>query len=563
MRFKNIFYTLAVALSAVILPLSADAANIFGKKQREVNPDYTKTYWDRLMQQQSVFDVSRGFYAMQTAHYQDAAEAFAKAVVKNPSEPFTHIFYGMALYWTGEVDAAMNEYREAIKLNPALAESYQLLGIAYGWKGDTKNALKNFLQADKLDKRPDVKMNLSSVYSMLGDGEKALDYAREAVDLQPKSPLYHYHLGTILERRGQDAQAISSFERALKLFPQYQDSMLALGAIHQKRNEDDKAIAYFRRAVRAKPKDAVARLRYAGLLFDTYGSERAREEIAGALAISVNKNKGLALNLSYAGGGATASQSATAEEQKIKDALSALDPADDAQIEVEIVYSPLRRLESAKEKSLLESALEEPDEQKEEIMPRTFKRVFVLAGGDGAKRAAQIDSISSAIAEVMSSTPKDEKVSMSLNASSVDRAAPGSSRNSSDTSYNPRNVGNDMGLWVTGRSWIRYVEEVREELESRLDDGKKDESFLNILMGLTYLTLGEGRAAFDYFEKAEKNGERELGALGKGTAMIVTGMEKEALLYYKEALKINPKNKTAAANIAVLGESASKKEELK
>ncbi len=518
-------------------------------KDKEVNPDYTQTYWDKLMKRQSAFDISRGLGQLQMMRYEDAVNTFAKAVIKNPKEPYAHIFFGMALYWTGKVDAAMGEYKQAIELDQDNEEAYQLLGIAYGWKGDTAKAKENFLTADKLNnKRPDVKMNLSSVYAAEDNLDTAIDYARAAVNISPRSPLYHFHLGTLFEAIGRDSQAAESFNKALRLFPRYEDAMLALGAMYEKRGENKDALSFYRRAVNTKPGDFVARLRYANLLFTTGQSKDAKDIVEESFKITPSNKGGLALDVAYNSSGlSAASENKSQEAENIKKMLSQYPPSKDLQVEMQITYSPAApKLAVQKEQSALEREVNKTEAQKQ---TQVFRRLFVFNAGSAEERGQQIDNMAGGIDELVNSVPQGQELKFSMKASTPQRAAPSAPSDSdANSGYNPRSVGNDMGLWVTGRSWVKFVEEVVPDIEDRLDADNAN-SFDYILRGLAYLTLGNGDAAYDSFDKA---GKTELSLLGKGTAMIVQGKENAARDFYEQVLAINPKNSTALSNIKVL-----------
>ena len=64
--------------------------------------------------------------------------------------------------------------------------------------------------------------------------------------------------------------------------------------------------------------------------------------------------------------------------------------------------------------------------------------------------------------------------------------------------YKPRDVGNDMGLWVMGDNWLDNAAEALDELE---DAGSADPG-AKLLKGLGYLLLGEPGAALEEFSGA-------------------------------------------------------------
>ena len=201
--FLLVLWGLAVPQARAFFPFS------WGRQ--ELKTDYSQTVWDRIMLDQSVSDMRRGMGEMSLARYRDASNSFAKAIIKNPSDPLPHLLYGASLYWSGKVDDAMTEYREALRLDLGNAMGYQLLGIAWGWKGDIGQAQENFLKAEKLNPyKADTHMNLGSTYAAQKKFDRALDHYRRAVELAPREALYHYQLGTLYDFMGRDAQAEAS-----------------------------------------------------------------------------------------------------------------------------------------------------------------------------------------------------------------------------------------------------------------------------------------------------------------------------------------------------------------
>ncbi|MDR0291823.1 MAG: tetratricopeptide repeat protein [Elusimicrobium sp.] len=548
-KFK-LFFILIFAAAQVF------ASGLLGRPRQEINPDYSKSVWDGVMETQSQNDARKGYYFMSVGKYDDAVSAFAKAAVKNPNTPEPYVLLGMALYWTGKVDSSISEYKQALTLDKNNQDAHLLLGIAHGWKGDIAAAQAEFETADSIGPaRPDVKMNLSSVYAAQKKMELALDYARKAAELAPREALYFNQLGVISEAVGRDEAAEAAFKRAIKLFPGNEDAMLALAATYEKRGNNKEALNYYKKSVGIKPGDFIARLRYANLLYVAGMAQEAKDAVVKAFAITSAEGKGLALNVAYSG--VENKSAASPEIENLKNALSRFNPGTEVRIEAEISYRPKdAKLEGVKEKSALEREmlLARAAEQAQSAS-RSFSRVFILNPSDEKDRAAQIETIAAALQNALSSAPKDSKTQMSIKTDAVQRepvqAAGDSNQN---TAYNPRTVGNDMGLWVTGRNWVRFVYEIAPDIETRIEDktsaGAQADTFDYILMGLAALTLGKGEDGLKNFDAALSQDENnEIALLGKGTAYIILGREDDAAAVYEQVLSINPKNKIAKNNL--------------
>ncbi len=550
-------------LAAVLLGIYAPGAGAFfpfswGKE--EIKTDYSQTVWDRIMQDQSVSDMRRGMGEMSAADYQAAANSFAKAIIKNPSDPLPHLLYGASLYWSGRVDEAMTEYREGLRLDPQNPMAYQLLGIAWGWKGDIVQAQENFEQANRLNpNKADTHMNLGSTYAAQKKFDKALDEYRRAVELAPREALYRYQLGTLYDFMGRDELAEEAYKKALRLFFGYEDAQLALAALYEKRENYDDALKYYKKAVKNKPGDFVARLRYAYLLSRLGRGQDALEVLEGGFAISAFKNDGLALNAVYRASGRD-SQNFQKQIEKFKENLLKVPSAKDINVDVSLEFDPVFKQESP---SGGQSSFAEAYESLRGGTPGvvggetalSFQRSFVLSSGDDAQRGKQVEQLTAELERAVSSGADKYDVSMTLQGRTLDFASPTAlSQNRTappKAVYDPRIVGNDMGLWVMGKTWVKYVEEIEADLA---DDAAQNPTELNLLLkGLAGLVSGQAGAAERAFDAARaQNPTDALPLLGLGTAAVIAGDDVQAAAYYRQALQVEPENKIAKRNLKIL-----------
>lgn len=541
------------------LPSYAGFPFSFGK--REIKTDYSQTVWDRMMQEQSFLEMRRGMGEMAVADYQAASNSFARAVVKNTKDPMGYLLLGASLYWSGKVDDAVSEYKEALCLSPNNALAHQLLGIAAGWKGNLQEAQDYFLQANKLDpNKADTNMNLGSTYAAQQNWDKALDHFRRSVELSPRDPLYHYQLGSLYEKLGRDEQAELSFKKALKYFPDYEDAQLSLGALYEKLNRPQEALKMYKRAVKTKPSDFVARLRYALLLMQQGEEKLAREVLEQAFSITRFKQDGLALNAAYRASGTTP-QAFEQQIEQFKDNLEKISPAKAINLEVTMTFSPVEtpKGRSAKKGTTFEEAYQQLRPQtgftEAASSTQTFQRTFAFQPSDTQTRQQQIDVFTEGLLEAVKQADEHHQVTLSMQGRTLDYNAPFAltqHRSSSPKAvYDPRIVGNDMGLWVTGKTWLLFVEEAAEILQEI--EICPSGNLCNLLRGVAELSRGNNQAASGFFaQAAAQNQQDELPYLGLGTAAVIGAEDDSAQRYYQQALTLAPANKIARKNLKIL-----------
>ena len=542
--------------------LPAQAGFPFSFRKAEIKTDYSQTVWDQIMQEQSLSDMRRGMGEMSVANYQAASNSFARAVIKNSKDPLPYLLLGASLYWAGNVDDAISEYNEALRLAPHNAMAYQLLGIASGWKGNVQEAQDYFLQANRYDpNKADTNMNLGSTYAVQRNWDKALEHFRRAAELSPREPLYHYQLGTLYENLGRDEQAEASFKKALHYFANYEDAMLSLGALYEKLNRLPEALKYYKRAVKTKPGDFVARLRYAFLLMQTGDVAQARSVIEQAFSITRFQTDGLALNAVYRASGKTA-EAFTQEINQFKENVSRVPSGKAVHIEVSLEFEPVAppqtgpsrssTYEQAYERLRGDSALNPAEETPQ---AQTFKRIFTLPATDDKTRQEQLERFIDGLRQTVAQADGNYQVNLSLQGRTLDYNSPSALTQDRSTPpkavYDPRIVGNDMGLWVMGRNWLAFVDEVAEELAEY--QKCPPDNTCALLKGLAHLARGNGAAAqADFTHAATSAPQDPLAQLGLGTAAVIAGEDASAIAFYERARTLDPKNKIAAKNLKIL-----------
>ncbi len=515
------------------------------------------------MREQAVSDIRRGMGEMSQARYQEASNSFAKAVIKNAQDPLGYLLLGASLYWAGKVDDAVSEYKEALRLDPNNAMANQLLGIAAGWKGDIPAAQDYFLTANRLDpNKADTHMNLGSTYAVQNQLEKALEHFRRASELAPREPLYHYQLGTLYEMLGRDTQAEESFKKALHYFPSYEDAQLSLGALYESMDRLQDALKFYKKAVKTKPGDYVARLRYAFLLVRLGDEKTARVVLQEAFSISKFNQDGLALNVAYRASGSSA-QAFEKQIEQFTQSLTKVSSSKPIQIEVALEYLPPQedslpkgRAGNSFEREYQKFRAVNENLATSQTAPsaRAFKRMFTLPAAASAERAQQVHDFANALRQAVQEGGNEYQVNLSLQGRTADYAAPTALTQHRTAPpkavYDPRIVGNDMGLWVMGRTWIKFVREAEEDLQEFTCPAGDICPLLSGLAALAAGNISGARAAFE--QAATQSPGDALAQLGLGTAAVVADDDTAAVQFYRRALTLEPGNKTAKRNLKIL-----------
>ncbi len=525
-----------------------------------------ETVWDKIMAAQAVRGMRQGHKHLEEKRYELALQEMRRAVAADPSNPTGHMLLGVAQYWNGLVDESIGSYKTALELDPKSAQAYLLLGISHAWKGDATMSEASFRKAVELDpERADAVMNLGSIRETQGDFPHALELFRRAVDLDKKNPLYRFQLGQLYRKLGRDADAAEQLREAVKLESNYEDAMLELGAAEERLHDDKAAISTLKRAVSIKPGDAVARMRLARLQLKAGDRAKAYQTLLGAFRLTPEGGgSGLQLSVAYSGGKRQAKPGEAPEEPKEPepsgDPLAVFErnlrrvPLDQgAVMRVDAVFLPKPKLvksgpgEGGRGGASLKKALARAHEGPGDAgAPQAVRRDYSLKPGDAAAREKQVERVMDDLRKTMAAAPPDSDARLGMNLTftrPVD-AGRGDAEAPPKVSYQPRQVGNDMGLWVIGTGWMALVAEVLPDSGEKPDH--PDDADWWTATGLAHAAVGEGQRAEAAFRRATELDARSVpGWLGRGVSAVMNGDENGAVEALRKVLAIDPKNKAA------------------
>ena len=543
-----------------------------------------ETVYERLMKEQSDMEVYAGYRMLLLGQYGKAAAYFRSAVKKNPLNSFAHTGMGSAFYWEGKLEKARDEFSRAIELDPDNATAYQLRGIVLARAGLYKEALKDNLSAvKKAPERGDIRMNTGSVYAVLGDLQKALDNYRRAVALDKYNPLFHFQLARCYVSMLRDEEAAAELRRAISIYPGYEDAVFELASLHERNGELKEAEKLFRRAVALKPRDSAARFRLAAVLYELGRmKDIAGVVVPGFLIAPANEQGGISMGIAYSSSenAGNASSSVFQEESekssmrktaqknnwkntdgvkekaeneasrtagRIYELLSKIPAEQEISLDFEMIEIPRMGLdvvsvsEGNKKSRKMSAALAKPGMQYN-------KKIFYLPASAAEEREKDIRRISEETENMIASVPPEREARVKINMETGNRSSgnartagrDGGSQNNAAARYVPRDVGNDMGLWLSGEGWIEGAAETLDRLSEKNDDSYE----LRLVRGLGYLIMGETKSAL-----ADFSAGGTAASTGRSAAYTAAGNMEAAIKACLDALREDPGNKTAQKNL--------------
>lgn len=149
--------------------------------------------------------INQGDYGL----YEKAAAESKRALELDPTLLEAHRARGIVLYYTQNLDQAVQEFQSALSINKNIADLNLYLGITYKAQEKYDLAQEALLAAYALDPQNTTALTeLSRAFFADGRFAQAAQYAEEAVDVAPDVPGLHGNLGIVYYKSGDYAKAI-------------------------------------------------------------------------------------------------------------------------------------------------------------------------------------------------------------------------------------------------------------------------------------------------------------------------------------------------------------------
>jgi serine/threonine protein kinase/Flp pilus assembly protein TadD len=186
-------------------------ASVASRKALELDPDLAEAHSAMGL----AFSLSKNFV--------EANKEFEKAMELDPKLYEAPYFYGRACLAQGKSFEAAPLFERAAQLRPEDYQAPTFLASAYAGQGRIHEASKASRRAvavieEWLDLNPDDARALNlgaTIWSNLGETEKALDWARRSLIIDPEDPQLLYNVACVYAIEGMKEDAIGCLERAI------------------------------------------------------------------------------------------------------------------------------------------------------------------------------------------------------------------------------------------------------------------------------------------------------------------------------------------------------------
>lgn len=191
--------------------------------------------------------------------YRSELSVWSNAVAHCPTNHWTQVNLGMALYDRGRIGEAIEHFKQALLLEPEDSGAHNDLGLALAKLGRVTEAVAQYEAA--LKARPnfsEAENNLGLALLSLNRPADAVAHLETALRLAPKLASLHFNLGKALEKAGRIDDAIIRYKQALQINPNESEACTNLGNIYNRMGRTSEAISWYETAVSTNPGDAIA-----------------------------------------------------------------------------------------------------------------------------------------------------------------------------------------------------------------------------------------------------------------------------------------------------------------
>lgn len=184
----------------------------------------------------------KGRIYARTEKYEEAIQAFTKALELNPQDSVTYYNRGLAYSMVDEGEKAIEDYTKALELNPQYSSAYNNRGVVYNELGENEKAIEDYTKALEINpKYSDAYYNRGFSYSALGENEKAIEDYTEAIRINAQHSAAYYNRGYVYDELGENEKALEDYTKAIEISPKDSDAYYNRGLIYRTLGQHKKA----------------------------------------------------------------------------------------------------------------------------------------------------------------------------------------------------------------------------------------------------------------------------------------------------------------------------------
>lgn len=227
-----------------------------------------------------------GVTYLEMQKYERAVPALMKALALSPNSAMAWHHLGYAYDRLNQVGKAVDCYRNALNRDATIVAAHNNLGFDYLMLKRYTDAETSFRRALALNSNHQGSIEGMCLISSIAENtEDSVGFCERASAANANKWVLKYLLGLAYCDAGRFDDAIRLFTEVLKVEPKHARVYVAMGHAHRKKKQLSKAIDFFDRAISLSPDLAEAHAGLGSGLFETQKYRQAKEKFYRALAL--------------------------------------------------------------------------------------------------------------------------------------------------------------------------------------------------------------------------------------------------------------------------------------
>ncbi len=190
----------------------------------------------------------------------EAIEYYNRVLAVKPGDPDTCIALASARAIKGEMELALEAYRQGLKYNPQNTVLRGEFALTLLKLNRVDEGITQLEQLATIKTDSTTYCNLGIAWAQKGQFDRAEEYYKKAIGLNPANVKAHYNFGNLLLAQNMPDKAIDEYRKAIGASPDFVRSydMLAIALIQKGKIEQAKAA--YEQALKIDPSDENARI---------------------------------------------------------------------------------------------------------------------------------------------------------------------------------------------------------------------------------------------------------------------------------------------------------------
>ena len=188
-----------------------------------------------------------GLLESRQEHYKEAVSLYRKALAMGPDVAGLRLNLGLALFKSGDPEAAIHEFEPLLKAQPGNLQLTTLIGMAHYGLAQYAEAVPYLRDAAAQDTQS-ISLRLALAHSCLWSKQSqcVLDVYKEILALNPDSAEADMLAGEALDEEKDNEGSTKMFRAAVKADPKYPNAHFGLGYLLWTQKQYEEAASEFR-----------------------------------------------------------------------------------------------------------------------------------------------------------------------------------------------------------------------------------------------------------------------------------------------------------------------------